>query len=491
MYAWLLMPDYGAMCLKQRFSAALYSASTFFDLIHLVMYIKQFYTNCLAHAAYYIDSNGEALLIDPLRDTDPYIEFAMERGARIRYILETHFHADFVSGHLEMARKTGAIIVYGPGANPDYASLVARDGEVLTLGKVHLKVLHTPGHTLESCCYLLEDEEHKDHCVFTGDTLFVGDVGRPDLLSGNFEKNQLASMLFDSLHDKLMPLADNLIVYPGHGAGSACGKNIGKETFSTIGDQKRTNYALQGQSRDKFIHEVTEGLTAPPAYFFKDAGINVSGYQPLDKVLERGLRPVKIHEALAAQAAGAVILDTRTADEFANGFFPGAINIGLKGEFAVWAGTIIPFGQSILLFTEKGAERESIIRLARIGYDHVVGCLEPLVFEEAKAHIKMLNPAEAISLAEERNSILLDVRRPGETKQKGIKNAVKIPLAELSNHFDVLGRSKNIIVYCAGGYRSMIAASILKAEGFTHVFNVRGGIEQVQRELPLAVEEFS
>jgi glyoxylase-like metal-dependent hydrolase (beta-lactamase superfamily II) len=446
------------------------------------MFIRQFYTNCLAQAAYYVESKGEALIIDPLRDTKPYLDLAQERGAKIRHILETHFHADFVSGHLELARQTGAIIIYGGGARPRYRALVANDGEVLSLGEIRIRILHTPGHTLESCCFLLLDEQGKEYCLFTGDTLFAGDVGRPDLMSGNLSKETLASMLYDSLNKKIMPLADNLIIYPGHGPGSACGKHIGRETVTTLGEQKRTNYALMEQDRDAFILKITEGLVSPPAYFFKDAGINANGYQPLEEVMLRAQRQLLPEEWKKAALEGAVLLDTRTAEVFAKGHVKGAINIGLNGDFAVWAGTLLPFDNPIVLFTEKGSEKESITRLARIGYDSILGCAA--VPDEAgeQSRVELVYPETFRNVVKEGKYVILDVRRPAETEKRKLKNAMLMPLAELPQRFQELNKEDRLLICCAGGYRSMIAASFLNANGFEQTSSIAGGIDRIERE---------
>ncbi len=339
------------------------------------MYIEQLYTNCLAEAAYYIESEGEAAIIDPLRETEPYVELAQSRGAKIKYVLETHFHADFVSGHIDLARQVNAAIVFGPDANTEYEVHNAKDGEELRLGKVRFRVLHTPGHTPESSCYLLLDEKGKEHAVFTGDTLFVGDVGRPDLLDGIISPNELASMMYDSLNKKIKTLADHVIVYPAHGPGSSCGKNIGKETFSTIGEQKKFNYALKDMSRAEFVREVTEGILPPPKYFFEDARINKTGYDPIDVVIQENKRPLSVAEFRDAFHKGALLLDTRRPDEFEKGFIPGSLNIGLNGQYAVWVGTLLDIRKPLILVTDPGKEEESVLRLARIGYENVIGYL--------------------------------------------------------------------------------------------------------------------
>ncbi|MCZ8216457.1 MAG: MBL fold metallo-hydrolase, partial [Cyclobacteriaceae bacterium] len=340
------------------------------------MYIEQLYTNCLAEAAYYIESEGEAVIIDPLRETEPYIALAAQHKAKIKYVFETHFHADFVSGHIDLAKKVGASIVYGPQANTSYEVINATDGQEFKLGKITFRVLHTPGHTPESSCYLLLDEQGKEHAVFTGDTLFVGDVGRPDLLDGVMTREALASMLYDSLNKKIKTLPDSVIVYPAHGAGSACGKNIGKETFSTIGEQKKLNYALQEQTREEFIEKVTDGILPPPSYFFEDARINREGYTSIDHVMQQNSKPLSITAFKEAVVAGALILDTRKPDDFEKGYIPTSLNIGLSGQYAVWVGTLLNIKQPLVLIAEPGKEEEAVLRLARVGYENVVGYLK-------------------------------------------------------------------------------------------------------------------
>lgn len=456
------------------------------------MFIQQLYTNCLAQAAYYIESEGEALIIDPLREVDTYIELAASRNAKIRYVLETHFHADFVSGHLELARKTGAVIIYGPNATPDYPAAVLKDYDVIDLGKIKCMLLHTPGHTIESSCYLLFDEANKIHAVFTGDTLFIGDVGRPDLMSGNLDQEILAGMLFESLNKKIKVLPDDTVIYPGHGAGSACGRNLGTETFSTIGIQKEVNYALRINDKNEFIKKVCEGQPAAPSYFFKDAKINMQGYESLEKLFDSVFKPLSCEDIKLKTGAGALILDTRPAGEFAKGFIRGSVNIGLNGEFAVWVGTLIDFMKPLILVTEKGKEKETITRLARIGYENIEGYLEGGI-ENWKSEKNKADKIENITvskLAEYMDSgkyALLDVRRPPEVEKKRIFESHHLPLNELVSSIDLLEKSNHYIVYCAGGYRSMIAASILKSEGF-NVTNLQGGIDQVMKENPELIE---
>lgn len=457
------------------------------------MYIQQLYTNCLAEAAYYIESAGEAAIIDPLRETEPYVELAARRGATITYVFETHFHADFVSGHLDLAKKTGAAIVYGPTAQPNYAIVQAQDGQVFPLGKLKIKVLHTPGHTPESSCFLLLDEEGREHAVFTGDTLFVGDVGRPDLLDGILSKETLAGMLYDSLNQKIKTLPDAVIVYPGHGAGSACGKNIGKETFSTIGDQKKLNYAMKDMSREEFIRKVTDGILPPPKYFFQDARINKSGYAPIDEVLEGNTRPLGYEAFKQEMNKGAWILDTREAAVFSEGFVPGSLNVGLNGQFAVWVGTLIGIDQPLLLVTDPGKERESVLRLARVGFEKVIGYLENGI-AGWKAECDQVTNVPAAELTSGRfdKYTVLDVRRPGEWSAGHLKVARFLPLAEMPGNLATLDKQAPYVLYCGGGYRSMTAISLMKREGFTDLVNVRDGFTAlVKTGVELLTEEVS
>ncbi len=454
------------------------------------MYIEQLYTNCLAEAAYYIESNGEAAIIDPLRETEPYLELASRRGTRIKYVFETHFHADFVSGHIDLSRKANAPIVYGPLANTNYEVINAKDGQEFKIGALTLRVLHTPGHTPESSCYLLLDEKGKEHAVFTGDTLFVGDVGRPDLLDGVMSREELAGMLYDSLNAKIKTLPDETIVYPAHGPGSACGKNIGKETSSTIGEQKKFNYALKDQSRDAFIKELTAGILPPPQYFFEDARINKEGYEPVDAVLDRNSKPLSFSQLESHLANGALVLDTRTADEFEKGFIPDSINIGLNGQFAVWVGTLVPIDQPLVLVTAPGKERESVLRLARVGYEQVLGFLDGgIVSWKGK-----LDKVKSIS-AEEMKSIganveVLDVRKPGEWNVSHLKDATFLPLGDMPGNLEGLDKSANYVVHCGGGYRSMTAISLMKREGFNNLINVYGGFgAMVNAGLEIVTEE--
>lgn len=457
------------------------------------MYIEQLYTGCISEAAYYIESEGVAAVIDPLRDIDAYLELASKRNARIQYIFETHFHADFVSGHLDLAAATGATIIYGPNTVTEFPVHVAKDGESFQLGKLRIDVLHTPGHTLESSCYLLHDEAGKAHAIFTGDTLFVGDVGRPDLAQKGAEltMEDLAGMLYESLQQKIMPLADDVILYPAHGAGSSCGKNLGPETHSTIGAQKQSNYALQPQSKEDFIKAVTEGLAAPPQYFPINAAINKQGYASLNSVLEKGLQALDIPAfKLAIKQANTFILDTRHATLFTQGFIPGSISIGLEGRFAEWAGSLLPFDQHIVLVTEPGKEKESIIRLTRVGFDKIIGYLDGGydAWVNAGERIDMIVDVEADELAMDlpfdENLVVVDVRKETEFGNGHVKDAVNIPLNEMMDPGSManLEEHQNIYVHCAGGYRSVIAASLIKRQGIHNLRNVLGGWNKIKEQ---------
>jgi len=451
------------------------------------MKIEQLYTNCLAQAAYYIESDGEVAIIDPLRDYQMYIDKAATDGASIKYIFETHFHADFVSGHIDLANKTGAKIVYGPTTQTTYPVHVAEDGEMLNLGKLKIKVLHTPGHTPESSSYLLIDENGKDHCVFTGDTLFVGDVGRPDLLDGIMTKEQLAGMMYHSLK-KLTALADDVIVYPAHGPGSACGKNIGKETFSTIGEQKKNNYALQPMTEAEFISVVTEGISPAPAYFFKDAKLNKHGYTSFEDVIEKGSKALNVAEFEDEMKKGASIIDTRLPDNFELGFIQGAINFGLNGQYAIWAATMLDIHAPILLVAKPDTEKESLERLTRVGFDNILGYLEggfeAWVGADKKYDMVISISAEELALDSKHNpkAKIVDVRKPTEYKTAHVKVAENISLAELPQQVESLDKSGEYLIHCAGGYRSMVAASFMKSKGIRNVKNVWGGFEMIKKE---------
>lgn len=453
------------------------------------MFIQQLYTNCLSEAAYFIESGGEAAVIDPLRDIEEYVNLAKERNATIKYIFETHFHADFVSGHLDLAKATGAPIVYGPNTETNFPIHLAKDGETFTLGQVTLEVLHTPGHTLESTCYLLRDEAGKQHAVFTGDTLFVGDVGRPDLSSGDLSQEQLASMLYDSLQNKIAPIPDDVIVYPAHGPGSACGKNLGPSTFSTIGTEKQANYALKAQSREEFIKSVTTGLSAPPEYFPINARINKEGYESLDEVLANALKPLSVAE-FRQLSKDAIILDTRHASIFTQGFVPGSISIGLEGRYAEWGGSLLPFDQQILIVAEPGKERESAVRLARVGFDKFSGFLDGgyEAWVNAGEQIDMIIDVEAdelmMDLPHDPNLVVMDVRGETEYADGHVAGAVNIPLTTLKDPGSManIQDTDNVYVHCAGGYRSVIAASLLKRQGIHNLRNVVGGWNKIKEQ---------
>jgi hydroxyacylglutathione hydrolase len=460
------------------------------------MYIKQLYTGCLSEAAYYIESEGEVAIIDPLRDTDEYLRMAEENKASIKYIFETHFHADFVSGHLDLAKKTGAPIIYGPGAETNFKVHNSKDGEIFKLGKISFEVLHTPGHTLESTCYLLRDENDKPHALFTGDTLFVGDVGRPDLSSGNMTREELASIMYDTIQHKILPLADDVIVYPAHGAGSSCGKNMGPETFSTIGEQKQTNYALQPQTREAFVKAVTDGLTDAPKYFAINAAINQKGYDSLDEVKEAGLTPLSV-EAFKKLSEEAFILDTRHASVFTQGFVPGSIFIGLEGRFAEWAGSLLSFDKPMILVTPAGKEEETVVRLSRVGFANMKGYLKGgfEAWQQAGERVDMIIDIEADELAmdlpHDPNMLVLDVRKETEYADGHVKGAENFPLIDMTDilRLSQFEDSQNLYVHCAGGYRSVIAASLLKREGIHNLRNVLGGWGKIKEIKEIKVEK--
>ena len=452
------------------------------------MKIAQIYTGCLAQGAYYIESNGEVAIIDPLREVQDYIDRAAKDNAKIKYIFETHFHADFVSGHITLAEKTGAKIVFGPTAKTNFDALIAEDNQVFTIGNITITALHTPGHTMESTCYLLKDENGKDHALFSGDTLFLGDVGRPDLAQkGNITEKDLAGFLYDSLRTKVMTLADDVIVYPAHGAGSACGKNLSKETVGTIGNQKETNYALRANmTKDEFIKEVTDGLLPPPAYFPLNVKLNKEGYENIDDVIKNSAKPLSAEEfELLANETDAVILDVRHQSEFSKGFIPQSIFIGLGGTFAPWVGALIKdIKQAILLVTPIGEEESTITRLSRVGFDNVIGYLDGS-FETWKKSGKEIDVLNAISVAalEEKiaeNPLVFDVRKPGEYLSEHALIAENTPLDYLNGHISQFPDKKPFYVHCAGGYRSVIAASILKARGFHNVIDILGGFDAIK-----------
>ncbi len=454
------------------------------------MFIKQFYTNCLSEAAYYIESDGEVAIIDPLRDIDAYLALAAERKAVIKYIFETHFHADFVSGHLDLSKQTGAPIIYGPGATTNFKVHNAHDGEQFRLGKLNITVMHTPGHTLESSCYLLHDDTGKPHALFTGDTLFVGDVGRPDLSSGNMSSEELAGIMYDTIQKKILPLDDGILVYPAHGPGSSCGKNLGPSTHSTIGDEKKTNYALQPQSREAFIEAVTKGLNPAPRYFAINAKINQQGYEGLTDIKAKGTRALSVEAFKEKMADDVIILDTRHATLFTQGFIPGSLFIGLEGRFAEWAGSLLPFDKPILLVTEPGKEEESIIRLTRVGFDKIEGHLEAGFAAWANAGEKIdmiidIEPDELLmDIPHDPNLLIVDVRKEMEFADGHLADAVNLPLDEMTDVAQMaqFEDNQNLYIHCAGGYRSVIAASLLKKEGIHNLRNVLGGWNKIKEQ---------
>lgn len=456
------------------------------------MKVEQIYTGCIAHAAYYIESNGEAAVFDPLREVQPYINRAEKDNAKIKYVFETHFHADFVSGHLDLRKKTGADIVFGPGAKPAYEAITAEDGQLFKVGDYTVKVIHTPGHTMESTTYLLIDEKGKEHGIITGDTLFIGDVGRPDLAQhvvADLTEEKLAAHLYDSLRNKIMPLSDDLIVYPNHGAGSACGKMMSKETTDTLGNQKKVNYALQDMSREEFIEALLTGLTPPPGYFPQNVLMNINGYESLDTIMDRGGRMLTAKEfELVANETGALMLDTRDASDFAKGFIPNSINIGLDGNFAQWVGEMIPdVKQEILLITEPGKEEESITRLSRVGYDMTVGYLKG-GFDAWKDSGKDVESIERITAEELERKVkggeellVIDVRKASEFQSEHMVDAINVPLNQINQHLAQFPKDKPFVLNCAGGYRSMIAASILKQRGWKDFSDVIGGFKEMAK----------
>lgn len=446
------------------------------------MYVEQLYTGCLAEAAYYIESNGEAAIIDPIRETFPYTDLAEKRGAKIKYVFETHFHADFVSGHVDLAKKTGATIVYGPTATAGYKIHVGKDNEEFKIGNIKIKLLHTPGHTPESSTYLLLDEHGENHAIFSGDTLFLGDVGRPDLaIKSDVTEKDLAGMLFDSLRNKIMPLADEVIVYPGHGAGSACGKNMSKETVGTIGEQKKTNYALrETMSKEEFIKELLHGILPPPQYFPKNAMMNKNGYKSIDEVMAAGLKPLSVDE-FEKEKNDAIIIDTRTQGEFKDGFIPSSIFIGLNGQFAVWVGALITnLNQKIIIVSDEGKEEESVLRLARVGYDNCIGYLKGGFNAWATAgkpveKITSISAKELEEIATAKKIHIIDVRKSTEFLSERLEQAESFPLDNINNWLNHLEKNDTKYLHCAGGYRSMIAISLLRNEGYQNIIDVDGG----------------
>ncbi len=454
------------------------------------MRIEQIYTGCLAQGAYYITSGQEAAIIDPLRETQPYLDRLEKDGVKLKYIFETHFHADFVSGHVDLSKKTGAPIVYGPNAQPEFDAIVATDNQVFKLGNVQLKVIHTPGHTMESSCFLLFDENGKETALFSGDTLFLGDVGRPDLAqkAANMTQEELAGLLYDSLYTKIIPLSNHITVYPAHGAGSACGKNMMKETMDTLGNQKKMNYALNQPSKGDFVKAVTSGLLPPPGYFGMNVAMNKKGYDSFDEVLAQGMRSLSPADfETTAEVTGALILDTRSDAEFAKGFVPQSVNIGLSGDFAPWVGALImDVKQPILLITETGKEKEAITRLSRVGFDHVLGYLEGGVdaWKTAGKEIDTVNRIAAAQFASDvkiGESMVVDVRKESEYSAEHVEEAFNKPLAFINEWIRDIDPNKHFYMHCAGGYRSMIAASILQARGYRNFTEVAGGFNAIAK----------
>ncbi|ATA74744.1 rhodanese-like domain-containing protein [Capnocytophaga sp. H2931] len=454
------------------------------------MKIEQIYTGCLAQGAYYITSNGEAAIIDPLRETKPYLDRLAQDGVTLKYIFETHFHADFVSGHLDLSKKTGAPIVYGATANPEFEAIVAEDNQIFELGSVKIKVLHTPGHTMESTCFLLLNENGKETALFSGDTLFLGDVGRPDLAqkAANMTQEELAGLLYESLYNKILPLPDEVTVYPAHGAGSACGKNMMKETVDSLGNQKKMNYALNQPNKEAFIKAVTEGLLPPPAYFGMNVAMNKKGYSNFDEVLNQGMNPLTADELeTTAENTGALILDTRSNQDFAKGFIPQSINIGLNGDFAPWVGTlIVDVNQPILLVTDRDKEEEAVTRLSRVGFDNVLGYLSGgfETWEKSGKDIDSINRISAEEFANEvriEENQVIDVRKESEYAAEHIEDAFSKPLAYINDWISGIDPKQHFYLHCAGGYRSMIAASILQARGYRNFTEVAGGFNAIAK----------
>jgi glyoxylase-like metal-dependent hydrolase (beta-lactamase superfamily II)/rhodanese-related sulfurtransferase len=457
------------------------------------MFIQQIFTTCLSQSSYYIESNGEAAIIDPLRDVEQYVNLAKERDTVIKFVFETHFHTDFVSGHIDLMRRTNCVIVFGPEAKPHYHAFIANHKELFKLGACVFKVIHTPGHTIESCCFLLMSEEGIPTHVFTGDTLFVGDVGRPDLLSGNLSKEVLAEKLYHSIQEELLCLPDDVVVYPGHGAGSACGKITSTENVSTIGEEKKSNLALQEPTKEAFIKYATTDQPFSPPYFFNVAKINMRGYDDLDDLLKRSLNPLDSSLFIEMMNSGAIILDCRNTDEFGDQHILGSINIGLDVEFDFWAGSLIPLNSKLLLVCPEGNETEVITRLARVGYENVLGFLTGS-FKEWNFSKHKLSSIKTTSISEARriyypdNYVLIDVRNYPEVKKEKIFESINIPLyqiLDLAEHFD---KKSNYMVYCQGGYRSMIACSILQSMGFRNVINILGGIKLIKETNPELLE---
>ena len=462
------------------------------------MNIEQIYTGCLAQGAYYITSDGEAAIIDPLREVQPYLDRLKKDNVKLKYIFETHFHADFVSGHVDLSQKTGAPIVYGPTAQPSFKAIIAEDNQVFEIGKIKIKVIHTPGHTMESSTFLLIDENGKDTAIFSGDTLFLGDVGRPDLAqkAANLTQEELAGLLYDSIYNKILPLADDITVYPAHGAGSACGKNMQKETVDTLGNQKQTNYALKQSSKESFVNAVLDGLSAPPKYFGMNVALNKKGYDSFEEVMKKGKNPLSVEDfETVAEETGALILDTRNAAEFSKGFIPQSINIGLKGDFAPWVGTmIVDVQQPILLVCDAETEEETITRLSRVGFDNVLGYLNG-GFESWENSGKEIDTIDRISAEEfadifDKNTIVIDVRKEGEYAAEHVENAFSKPLAYINDWLSSINNNQHFFLHCAGGYRSMIAASILQARGYRNFSEIEGGFNAIKKTEKIPTTDF-
>ena len=462
------------------------------------MKVTQIYTWCIAHAAYYIENNGEAAIFDPLREVQPYLDKAKKDNAKIKYVFETHFHADFVSGHLDLFKKTDAQIVFGPTAKPGYEAVVAKDNQVFKVGNYSVKIIHTPGHTMESTTYLLIDENGNEHGIITGDTLFIGDVGRPDLAQhviADLTEEKLAGYLFDSIHNKIMPLSDGLIVYPNHGAGSACGKNMSKETIDTLGHQKQVNYALNPKlSKEQFIKEILTGLVPPPSYFPQNVLLNINGYESIDKVLKRGTKALSAKEFEdAAEETDAIIIDTRDANIFAKGFIPNSINIGIDGSFATWVGTLVPdIKQKILVVADEGRETEIITRLARVGYDNALGFLKGgfkswVDLEKEQDKIPSVNEDELSGISKPN---ILDVRKASEYGSEHLIDTENAPLDFINESMLKVDRSKTYYVHCAGGYRSVVFISILQARGYRNLINVKGGFNSLKESGKFEITDY-
>ena len=467
------------------------------------MKIQQIYTGCLAQGAYYIESNGEAAIIDPLREVQPYIDLAKSRNATIKYIFETHFHADFVSGHVDLAKKTGATIIYGPTEmKTGFDCIIGKDNQLFKLGDASIRLIHTPGHTMESSCFLLLDEKGQETALFTGDTLFIGDVGRPDLAQhviADLTQEKLAGHLYDSLRNKIIPLNDNIIVYPAHGAGSACGKNLSKETSDTLGNQKKTNASLRpGLCKEDFIKELLSGLMPPPGYFPKNVMLNINGYDSIDEVLKRGNKALSVHEfETEANETKALILDIRNPKDFSKGFIPNSINIGIDGSFAVWVGTLInDLKQPILLVTDKGKEQEAITRLARVGYDYTIGFLEGgfSAWKDGGMQIdtiKTITPVEFAMEKENNPDInILDVRKNSEFLSEHVENAINAPLDYINESMNLIDKNKTYYIHCTAGYRSMIFSSILRAKGYNNLIDVDGGFNAIKNSGKFKITDY-